>query len=103
MRYLKVKKSRLNRYARAINLTTILSYEERILFNNLKRLRKEIADMEDIAPYIVFSDATLLEMVQTKPESKKQLINVTGVGKIKLEKYGNLFLDEINDFMIKNI
>ena len=98
-----VKKSRLNRYARAINLTTILSYEERILFNNLKRLRKEIADMEDIAPYIVFSDATLLEMVQTKPESKKQLINVTGVGKIKLEKYGNLFLDEINDFMIKNI
>lgn len=98
-----VKKSRLNRYARAINLTTILSYEERILFNNLKRLRKDIADVEDIAPYVIFSDATLLEMVQTMPESKKQLLNVTGVGKIKLEKYGNLFLDEINDFMIKNI
>ncbi|KDN10153.1 DNA helicase RecQ [Gilliamella sp. Imp1-1] len=98
-----VKKSRINRYARAINLTTILSYEERILFNNLKRLRKSIADAEDIPPYIVFSDATLLEMVQTKPESKKQLINVTGVGKIKLQKYGNLFLDEINEFMIKNM
>ena len=98
-----VKKSRLNRYARSINLTTILSYEERNLFNNLRRLRKEIADMEDIAPYIVFSDATLLEMVQTMPESKTQLINVSGVGKIKLEKYGNLFLDEINDFVIKNI
>ena len=98
-----VKKSRLNRFARSINLTTILSYEERILFNNLRRLRKEIADMEDIAPYIVFSDATLLEMVQTMPESKTQLINVSGVGKIKLEKYGNLFLDEINDFVIKNI
>lgn len=98
-----VKKSRLNRYARSINLTTILSYDERILFNNLRRLRKEIADMEDIAPYIVFSDATLLEMVQTMPESKTQLINVSGVGKIKLEKYGNLFLDEINDFVIKNI
>ena len=98
-----VKKSRLNRYARAINSTTILSYEERLLFNNLRRLRKEIADMEDIPPYIVFSDATLLEMVQTMPESKTQLINVSGVGKIKLEKYGNLFLDEINDFVIKNI
>ena len=98
-----VKKSRLNRYARSINLTTILSYEERILFNNLRRLRKEIADMEDIAPYIVFSDATLLEMVQTMPESKTQLINVSGVGKIKLEKYGNLFLNEIKDFVIKNI
>lgn len=98
-----VKKSRLNRYARAINLTTILSYEERILFNNLKRLRKQIADMDDIPPYIVFSDATLLEMVQTMPESKNQLINVSGVGKIKLEKYGDLFLDEINNFMIKDI
>ncbi|MWP49650.1 MULTISPECIES: DNA helicase RecQ [unclassified Gilliamella] len=96
-----VKKSRINRYARSINLTTILSYEERILFNNLRRLRKDIADVEDVPPYVIFSDATLLEMVQTKPESKKQLINVTGVGKIKLEKYGNLFLDEINEFMVK--
>ncbi|OCG44483.1 ATP-dependent DNA helicase RecQ [Gilliamella sp. Choc5-1] len=96
-----VKKSRINRYARSINLTTILSYEERILFNNLRRLRKDIADVEDVPPYVIFSDATLLEMVQTKPESKKQLINITGVGKIKLEKYGNLFLDEINEFMVK--
>lgn len=97
-----VKKSRLNRYARAINLTTILSYEERILFNNLKRLRKDIADVQDVPPYIIFSDATLMEMVQTMPENKKQLLNITGVGNIKLEKYGTLFLDEINDFMIKN-
>lgn len=96
-----VKKSRINRYARSINLTAILSYEERILFNNLRRLRKDIADVENVPPYVIFSDATLLEMVQTKPESKKQLINITGVGKIKLEKYGNLFLDEINEFMVK--
>jgi ATP-dependent DNA helicase RecQ len=97
-----VKKSRLNRYARAINLTTILSYEERILFGNLKKLRKNIADDENVPPYIIFSDATLLEMVQTTPESKQQLLNITGVGKIKLEKYGNLFLDKINDFILKN-
>lgn len=98
-----VKKSRLNRYARAINLTTILSYEERILFGYLKKLRKDIADSEDVPPYIIFSDATLLEMVQTMPESKQQLLNVTGVGKIKLEKYGNLFLDKIKEYMINNI
>jgi ATP-dependent DNA helicase RecQ len=96
-----VKKSHINRYARSINLTAILSHEERILFNNLRRLRKDIADVENVPPYVIFSDATLLEMVQTKPESKKQLINITGVGKIKLEKYGNLFLDEINKFMVK--
>ncbi|MWN06512.1 DNA helicase RecQ [Gilliamella sp. Pas-s95] len=97
-----VKKNRINRYARSINLTAVLSYEERILFNKLRRLRKDIADVEDIPPYIVFSDATLLEMVQTKPASKKQLINITGVGKIKLEKYGSLFLDAIDEFMAKN-
>ena len=98
-----VKKSRLNRYARSINMTAMLSFEERMLFNNLKRLRKDIADSEDVPPYIIFSDATLLEMVQTTPASKKELINVTGVGKIKLEKYGNLFLEEIKDFIVKNI
>lgn len=97
-----VKKSRQNRYARAINQTTILSYEERILFNNLKRLRKDIAEMEDVAPYIIFSDESLLEMVQTLPENRKELLGVTGVGKIKLEKYGELFLDEIESFITSN-
>ncbi|XKM12906.1 DNA helicase RecQ [Orbaceae bacterium ac157xtp] len=94
-----VKKTRQNRYARAINQTTILSYEEKILFANLKRLRKEIAEMEDVPPYIIFSDATLLEMTQIQPENKKELLAVTGVGKIKLEKYGLLFLDEIQKFI----
>ncbi|MDF7667629.1 DNA helicase RecQ [Orbaceae bacterium ESL0727] len=95
-----VKKSRLNRYARAINMTTILSYEERLLFNKLKQLRKSIADTEDVAPYIIFSDATLLEMVQTRPENQKMLLAISGVGHIKLEKYGELFLDAITDFIV---
>ena len=96
-----VKKSRLNRYARAINLTTILSHDERILFGNLKRLRKELADSENIAPYIIFSDATLLEMVQMRPENRQALLNVSGVGNIKFQKYGQLFLNAINEFIIK--
>ncbi|WP_392559958.1 DNA helicase RecQ [Orbus mooreae] len=94
-----VKKSRNNRYARSINQTTILAYEERILFNNLKRLRKDIAEMDGVAPYIIFSDESLLEMVQKLPENKKELLDVTGVGKIKLEKYGELFLDVIEQFI----
>lgn len=94
-----VKKSRNNRYARSASQTTILAYEERILFNNLKRLRKEIAEMEDVAPYIIFSDASLLEMVQELPENKRDLLGITGVGKIKLEKYGELFLDAIEEFI----
>lgn len=94
-----VKKSRQNRYARSINQTTILSYDERILFGNLKRLRKEIATSDNVAPYIIFSDESLLEMVQIQPESKKEMLGITGVGKVKLEKYGELFLDEIENFL----
>ncbi|MDF7671544.1 DNA helicase RecQ [Orbaceae bacterium ESL0721] len=97
-----VKKSRLNRYARAINMSTILSYEERLLFNHLKQVRKNIAETENVAPYIIFSDATLLEMVQTRPESKKMLLAISGVGNIKFEKYGEIFLDALADFMINN-
>lgn len=94
-----VKKSRNNRYARAINQTTILAYEERILFNNLKRLRKDLAEVDNVAPYIIFSDESLLEMVQKLPENKKSLLEINGVGKIKLEKYGELFLDAIAQFI----
>lgn len=97
-----VKKSRLNRYARALNLTAILSYEEKSLFGHLKRLRKSIADDENIAPYVIFSDATLLEMVQVRPETKKDLLTISGVGHIKLDKYGALFLEAISHFIIKN-
>lgn len=93
-----VKKSRTNRYARSITLTAILSYEEKILFGKLKQLRRDIADVENVAPYIIFSDATLLEMVQIRPESKKDMLNVSGVGKTKLEKYGALFLDTLDAF-----
>lgn len=93
------KKSRQNRYARSANQTTILAYEERILFNNLKRLRKDIAEAEQVPPYIIFSDATLLEMVQHLPESKTQLLDISGVGQIKLARYGELFLDEIARFI----
>ncbi|RKS87656.1 ATP-dependent DNA helicase RecQ [Orbus hercynius] len=97
-----VKKSRQNRYARAISQSTILSYEERKLFNDLKRLRKEIAEMDDVAPYIIFSDESLLEMVQVQPENKRELLGITGVGKIKLEKYGELFLDVIEQFITRH-
>ncbi|MBE1277033.1 ATP-dependent DNA helicase RecQ [Enterovibrio baiacu] len=67
------------------------------LFAKLRKLRKAIADEEDVPPYVVFNDATLIEMAEMIPTSQGELLAVNGVGQRKLEKYGNVFLDVIED------
>lgn len=62
------------------------------LFGALRKLRKEIADRENVPAYVVFSDATLREMVARRPQTRAALLTVTGVGKIKYERYGQDFL-----------
>ncbi|CZF81849.1 ATP-dependent DNA helicase RecQ [Grimontia marina] len=72
------------------------------LFAKLRKLRKAIADEEDIPPYVVFNDATLIEMAEMIPTSQGELLAVNGVGQRKLEKYGNVFLDVIEDHITLN-
>ena len=62
------------------------------LFQELKRLRKQIADERGIPAYLVWSDATLRAMVVARPQSASQLLAVSGVGPVKLEAYGDRFL-----------
>ncbi len=72
-------------------------YDE-ALFDELRRLRKELADAEGKPPYIVFGDATLVQMAREKPLSEEDLLNISGVGQAKLEKYGGEFLQVIAEF-----
>lgn len=72
------------------------SDSDQALFIQLKTLRMSIAKENNIPPYVVFHDKTLIEMVLHKPTSLNAMNNVPGVGKSKLEKYGQLFLDKIN-------
>lgn len=67
-----------------------------LLFDKLRVLRKQIADAANVPPFVVFSDATLLEMAARKPRDERELLSVTGVGENKLRKYGAAFLDAIN-------
>jgi ATP-dependent DNA helicase RecQ len=67
------------------------------LFARLKRLRKEIADARAIPAYLVFSDATLRAMAGARPRSAAELLAVSGVGPVKLEAYGERFLQAIRD------
>jgi len=62
------------------------------LFDRLRALRKEIARERGVPPYVVFSDATLLEMASRKPLNHVQFLGISGVGPTKLEHYGARFL-----------
>ena len=65
------------------------------LFAVLRQLRKEIADRDNMPPYIVFSDATLREMSEKSPRNKQSFLRVNGVGEKKMERYGEEFLQAI--------
>lgn len=67
------------------------------LFARLRFLRKQIADKENIPPYIVFNDATLQEMAQYQPSSKREMLQINGVGATKLERFGQAFLNIIQE------
>ncbi len=66
-------------------------------FEALRALRTKIAKEINLPAYIVFSDATLKEMVQKLPSNTDTLLQINGVGPSKLEKYGVLFLEKIQE------
>lgn len=70
-----------------------LAESDQELFEKLRELRKEIAKEEKVPPYIVFSDKTIIHMCIVKPQTKSEMLSVTGVGVFKYEKYGEQFLN----------
>ncbi len=70
--------------------------EDRSLFEALRRTRLEISREQHVPAYVVFNDATLVELVLRRPGSLAQFAQVPGIGRSKLERYGLLFLDVIS-------
>ena len=68
------------------------------LLEALRDLRKSIADADGVPPYVVFHDATLLEMIEQRPTSLGEMLEVSGIGQAKLQKYGQPFLDVLTEF-----
>jgi ATP-dependent DNA helicase RecQ len=68
------------------------------LFEHLRALRKDIAQKENIPPYIVFGDATLEQMAKERPITENHMKRISGVGEKKFEKYGDTFINAIFDF-----
>ncbi|CAM4033246.1 ATP-dependent DNA helicase RecQ [Pseudoalteromonas mariniglutinosa NCIMB 1770] len=69
------------------------------LFAKLRALRKELADADDVPPYVVFNDKTLAEMAQLMPTNDSEFLKVSGVGFTKLNKYGSPFLHAIRNYL----
>ena len=73
-----------------------LAGEQNALFLRLKELRMQIAREEQVPAYIVFNDKTLVQMALRQPATKAQILEISGVGTRKLEKYGDRFLEVLN-------
>jgi len=72
--------------------------EHNALWEALRTCRKTLADELKIAPYMVFHDATLMDMIEKRPTTPTQFSNISGVGQQKLKKYADVFLDVIKQF-----
>lgn len=69
-----------------------LSETDMPLFEQLRKLRMDIAKEEKVPPYLVFSDKSLVHMCEIKPSTKEAMLTVSGVGEFKYQKYGEAFL-----------
>lgn len=68
------------------------------LLDALKALRKSIASKKSVPAYVIFTDATLIDMCKKCPETPDEMLEVSGVGRTKLEKFGKEFLEVIAKF-----
>ena len=71
-----------------------------ILEQKLNQEQQEIAELEDIAPFIVFNDATLAELARVQPVTSAQMLNISGIGDTKLARYGEPFLSLIKQHLV---
>jgi ATP-dependent DNA helicase RecQ len=72
------------------------------LFEELRALRKELSEREQIPPYVIFHDSTLREMCRRLPVTEKEMRAIPGVGESKFVRYGQAFLEKIREFSEKN-
>jgi len=75
---------------------------DKSLFSLLRNKRKELADEAGVPPYVIFSDKTLVEMAAYFPQSRDNLLNISGVGRVKNERYGSEFLAIIKEYCRSN-
>jgi ATP-dependent DNA helicase RecQ len=74
---------------------TLVSAAEAQVWERLRALRLELAREQGVPPYVIFHDATLLDMLRQRPRDLRSMASIPGVGRSKLERYGTQFLDAL--------
>ncbi len=87
----KVKKPRRESNARSVERNNVAAPEEP-LWQALRETRLTLAREQGVPPYVIFHDATLLDMLARKPKTRDELATISGVGQRKLDRYGAAFL-----------
>ncbi len=96
------KDPRLVRNKKAIKTSTkhksdLMDDDARQLFEKLRRLRLDLSKKLGVPPFVIFHDKTLTEMATFKPGSRGEFLQINGVGEQKAEKFGDIFLNAINE------
>ncbi len=87
---------------RKIRVVREVARQDDGLFEALRLLRKEISQQQSVPPYVVFADSTLREMASVRPMDKKSMLGIKGVGEIKFQNYGEMFLGAIRQYISRN-
>lgn len=73
----------------------VLNYDENKLFEKLRNIRMDLAKAENVAPYMIIHDSVLKKLAKSKPMTKKEMLEIEGVGEKNFGKYGVYFLKVI--------
>ncbi len=77
--------------------TSFTDPKSNALFQKLRELRLSLAKEQNVPPYVIFHDSTLIDMITAMPRNLPEMGQISGVGKSKLERYGKAFLEVINE------
>jgi ATP-dependent DNA helicase RecQ len=86
------------RTSSALETDSSLKADAELLFERLRKLRKQLADEQSVAPYVVFADSSLRLMAQQQPQTAEEFLGISGVGSHKLKQYGDRFTAEIRAY-----
>ena len=92
------RKEKRSRQPRARHGYSGVQPDDEVLWQALRAARLELAREQGVPPYVIFHDATLLEMLARKPRSRAEFAEISGVGARKLERYGQVFLAVLNGY-----
>ena len=94
---IELRKDTIIKEIRKAKVKSLVAEEDETLFSALRSKRRSLAEALNAPAYVVFADAVLMEMAKTRPSNLDEFSNLSGVGSVKLERYGKAFLEVIND------